>query len=101
MAVSTYAQIFLVVILMQIRAKLPFSERNMSSVSQHPIYFVPVLLFIFALAKATEGIVVLFLKLSDCIPYIYRQLKFILCLVEETASGKKLGEGHTHKELPL
>lgn len=49
---------------------------------QHPIYFVAVLLFNFALAPATEGMVVF----SDRTPYIYRQLKFILCLVEETTS---------------
>lgn len=82
MTVSTYAQMFLVVILMYIRAKLPFSGSNMSSMRQHPIYFVAVLLFNFALAPATEGMVVF----SDRTPYIYRQLKFILCLVEETTS---------------
>lgn len=82
MTVSTYAQIFLVVILLYIRAKLPFSGSNMSSMRQQPIYFVAVLLFNFALAPATEGMVVF----SDRTPYIYRQLKFILCLVEETTS---------------
>lgn len=79
MTVSTYAQIFLVVILIYIRAKLPFSGSNMSPMRQHPIYFVAVLLFNFALAPATEGMVVF----SDRTPYIYRQLKFILCLVEK------------------
>ena len=60
------------------------SGSNMSFVRQHPIYFVPVLLFIFALGPATESMVAFLLKLSDRIPKIHRQLRFILCLV-----GKK------------
>ena len=46
-------------------------------------YHVLVSMFIFVLAPATEGMVVFLLKFRDCIPNSNRQLKFILCLVEE------------------
>ena len=82
MTVNTYAQIAVVVILMYIRAEFPFSRSNMSSVRQDPIYFVPVLLFIFILAPATEGMVVFLLKFCDRIFHINLKSKFILSLVK-------------------
>ena len=69
----------------------------MSSVRQYPIYFVPVVLLILALAPATEGMVVFLLKLSGRTPYIHSHLKSILCFVKETRSGRDSGERPTIK----
>ncbi|XP_020607555.1 uncharacterized protein LOC110046209 [Orbicella faveolata] len=55
MTLSTYAYIALVVMLMHITTKFPFSRSNMSSVRQYSIYFVPVFLIICALAPATKA----------------------------------------------
>ena len=83
MTVSTYAQRVLVVNLMQIRAKSPFISSNMSSVRQHSIHFVPVFLFICALAPVTEGMVGFLLKLRECVSCINRHFKIVLFLLEE------------------
>ena len=95
MTVCTYAKIALVDILMHIRAEFPFSRSNMSSVRQDPIYFVPVFLFLFILAPATEGMVVFILKFRDHISHINRKLKFILCLVKGMKTRRQLGERRT------
>jgi len=79
--VSTYAQIVPVVILMHIWEQLPVSQSNMSCVRS--IHFVPVFLFVCALAPATEGMEGFLLTLRDRVPYINRQLKIILCLLDK------------------
>ena len=66
---------------MYITPKFPFSRSNMSSVRQHPIYFIPVFLFIFVLAPATEGIIVFILS-SDILYPLWIASRS-LCLVEE------------------
>ena len=101
MTVNTYAQIGLVVILMHIRAKFPFIRSNMSSVRQNSIHFVPVFLFICALAPATERIAGFLLKFRDRVPHINRQLKIALFRFEEIRSGGELEEGRTDQEVLL
>ena len=52
----------------------------MSSVRQHPIYFVLDFFLICAFAPVTEGMVAFLLKFRNRIPYINRHLQFILRL---------------------
>ena len=65
------------------QSKFLLSRSNMSSVHQHSMSFVPVFLFICALAPATEGIRVFPLKFCGRIPCINCQLKVILRLFEK------------------
>jgi len=68
----------------------------MSSVRQHPIYFVPVFLFIFALAPATEGIIVFILS-SDILS-LYESPAEVYVLSTKFEQWTGIGEGRTDWE---